>query len=123
MKVINKQIKFKFRYKKMDYIYFSVYVNKKGRKGHSEVYRYYKLAYNRGLKKGYNTKTKAFFDFKRIDGKNVSGLYKVQSIYTDNKKVYYRTKHGIYSLPLYLKDKVPNNDYILVAERVKKNEV
>lgn len=112
----------KIKQKKVDYIYFSVYVNKKGKKGHSEVYRYYKSSFNTAISRKLGYKTNAFFDFKNISGKNVSGLYKVQGIYTDNKKVYYKTKHATYSLPLYLKDKVPSNEYILVAERVKKNE-
>jgi len=113
----------KIKHKNKNYYYFSVYVNKKGKKGHSEVYRYNINSLYGAMKKQLGYQTNAFFDFKRTNGKNVAGLYKVQSVYTDNKKVYYQTKKGTYSLPLYLKNKVPSEKYILVAERVKKNEV
>lgn len=116
MKVINKEIK----RKNENYIYFSIYVNKKSGKGHSEVYRIHKDSHNQGLKQGYNTKV--FFDFRKLKGKNKSGYYKVKSIYFDNNKYYYNTSDGIYSLPKYLHYKLPNKDYIVVGERVYKKD-
>lgn len=105
------------KYKEKKYTYFSIYVNKKEGNGHSEVYRVNTHSLNKAIMRGFNKK--AFFDYKKTKGNNSAGYYKVLDITYDNDKVYYRVSDGVYSLPKYF-DKYAPKDYILVGERVYK---
>lgn len=109
MKTIRKEIKHN------EYVYFSVYVNKKNQKGHNEVYRLPKVAYSLYKKLGYN---KAFFEFKPESKGMSAGVYKVNKKSYSNNKVYYHTSNGIYSLPKYLENKLPSQTHIIYSERV-----
>lgn len=109
MKTIRKEIKHN------EYVYFSVYVNKKNAKGHNEVYKLPKTAYRLYKKLGYH---KAFFEFKPLE-KNISpGAYKVNQITYKNDKAHYHTSKGIFTLPKYLHEKLPNTNYVIYSERV-----
>lgn len=109
MKLIKKKIKHN------EYVYFTVYVNRKEQKGHYEVYRLPKLAYAQYKKLGYN---KAFFDFKPLTKYTPPGRYKVDKISYTNDKAYYHTQRGIFSLPKYLDEKLPSKTHIFYSQRV-----
>ena len=109
MKTIKKEIK------KNDFTYFSVYVNKKNAKGHNEVYRLPKLAYLKYKKLGFD---KAFFFFIPQEKNVFPGAYKINKVTFTNDKANYYTSKGIFTLPKYLHEKLPNKDYVIYSERV-----
>ena len=61
-----------------------------------------------------------YFDWKPVRSKDlVGGIYEVTESWEDDRYFYVRTADNIFSLPKYLRKKLPREDYILFGKREK----
>jgi len=102
-----------------DSIDLEVTVKIHGKKPHREKYRFMYTTLEEALQRGYIGKGKRYIDWKPLDGVKAAGIIKIDRLEETEKYLIAHTQFGRYSIPKYLRAKLPSESELLFGIRVK----